>query len=81
MDKHKNIINLLGVCTQDGEGAVQAGLGQGVGMGREQGMGLLGTVAGGTLGWDRAGQGLSRVDALPRAAVRDRGVCCEGEPA
>lgn len=28
MDKHKNIINLLGVCTQDGEGAVQVGLGQ-----------------------------------------------------
>jgi len=49
MDKHKNIINLLGVCTQDGEGLC----GQGPGRGREPG--LLGTVSGGTLGWDRAG--------------------------
>lgn len=81
MDKHKNIINLLGVCTQDGEGAVQAGLGQGAGLEWEKGMGLLGTVAGGTLGWDRAGQGLSGVDTLHRAAVRDRGVCCKGQPA
>lgn len=32
MDKHKNIINLLGVCTQDGEGTVQAGFRQGMGM-------------------------------------------------
>lgn len=37
MDKHKNIINLLGVCTQDGEGgAGTAGL-QGAVAGRGQG--------------------------------------------
>lgn len=46
MDKHKNIINLLGVCTQDGEGIVQAGHGHGVGTGDEDS---------GTLGWDWAG--------------------------
>lgn len=40
MDKHKNIINLLGVCTQDGEGALQAGLRQGMGM--VWGMGAVG---------------------------------------
>lgn len=42
MDKHKNIINLLGVCTQDGEVAVQAGLGQGMGMEQKQRIGAVG---------------------------------------
>lgn len=42
MDKHKNIINLLGVCTQDGEGAAQARLRQGMGMEQKQRTGAVG---------------------------------------
>lgn len=51
MDKHKNIINLLGVCTQDGEGAVQAAFGQG--MEQDGDWGLLGSGA----NWDGTRQG------------------------
>lgn len=43
MDKHKNIINLLGVCTQDGEEAAGHALGAGdgaVGVSGRQGAGL-----------------------------------------
>lgn len=53
MDKHKNIINLLGVCTQDGEGAVQAGFRQGMGMEQDREWGLLGLVA----NWEGTRQG------------------------
>lgn len=59
MDKHKNIINLLGVCTQDGEGL----RGQGSGTGLEQAMGLLGTVTAGR--WGGTGQGRAEWSGCP----------------
>lgn len=55
MDKHKNIINLLGVCTQDGEGAVQAGFRQGMSREQDWGCRLLGSVA----NWEGPRQGRS----------------------